>query len=222
MALFNEMQGVIAPAVDQAQEQGQGIGAFNFEQQAAQEKAKADAQAKLQQQQDQQFKLAGQNGTIGSSPYQPSQNLISQQQAEARAAEKAAAVAAAQQKRIALQAAVKAKADTRVQQMQQQQQQRAAANVARAQARPPKPPPPPAKVIANPFAQGRTPVITDYGQGYVDPQTLMDNSPPARYKKGGQVKVAQDTKKKYTSGGKINLNECSVSTAQKGKKNSNW
>jgi hypothetical protein len=42
------------------------------------------------------------------------------------------------------------------------------------------------------------------------------------YKKGGQVKVAQDTKKKYTSGGKINLNECSVSTAQKGKTNSNW
>jgi hypothetical protein len=42
------------------------------------------------------------------------------------------------------------------------------------------------------------------------------------YKKGGQVKSAQDTKKKYTSGGKINLNECSVSTAQKGKTNSNW
>jgi len=42
------------------------------------------------------------------------------------------------------------------------------------------------------------------------------------YKKGGQVKVAQDTKKKYTSGGKINLNECGVSTAPKGKKNSNW
>ena len=79
-----------------------------------------------------------------------------------------------------------------------------------------------AKVIANPFAQGRTPVITDYGQGYVDSQTLMDDSPPARYKKGGQVKVAQDTKKKYTSGGKINLNECRISTAQKNKKNSNW
>jgi len=45
---------------------------------------------------------------------------------------------------------------------------------------------------------------------------------PKTYKKGGQVKAAQDTKKKYTSGGKINLNECRVSTAQKGKKNSNW
>jgi hypothetical protein len=44
----------------------------------------------------------------------------------------------------------------------------------------------------------------------------------AGYKKGGRVKVAQDAKKKYTSGGKINLNECGVSTAPKGKKNSNW
>jgi hypothetical protein len=43
-----------------------------------------------------------------------------------------------------------------------------------------------------------------------------------KFKKGGQVKVAQDTKKKYTSGGKINLNECRVSSAQKNKKNSNW
>jgi hypothetical protein len=42
------------------------------------------------------------------------------------------------------------------------------------------------------------------------------------YKKGGQVKAAQDTKKKYTSGGKINLNECRVSTAKKNKTNLNW
>jgi len=42
------------------------------------------------------------------------------------------------------------------------------------------------------------------------------------YKKGGQVKAAQDTKKKYTSGGKINLNECRVSTTPKGKTNPNW
>ena len=76
MAIFNELQGVIGSAVAPAQEQGQGIGAF-IEQFAAQEKAKeADAQAKLKQQQDQQFKLASQNGTIGSSPYQPSQNLL--------------------------------------------------------------------------------------------------------------------------------------------------
>ena len=53
-------------------------------------------------------------------------------------------------------------------------------------------------------------------------QTESQKTPLMHFKKGGQVKVAQDTKKKYTSGGKINLNECGVSTAPKGKKNSNW
>lgn len=36
------------------------------------------------------------------------------------------------------------------------------------------------------------------------------------YKKGGSVT------KKYTSGGKINLGACGVSTSSKGKKNSGW
>ena len=53
-------------------------------------------------------------------------------------------------------------------------------------------------------------------------QTESQKPPLPYFKKGGLVKVAQDTKKKYTSGGKINLNECGVSTAPKGKKNSNW
>jgi hypothetical protein len=53
-------------------------------------------------------------------------------------------------------------------------------------------------------------------------QTESQKTPLIHFKKGGRVKVAQDTKKKYTSGGKINLNECGVSTAPKGKKNSNW
>jgi len=53
-------------------------------------------------------------------------------------------------------------------------------------------------------------------------QKESQKTPLMHFKKGGQVKVAQDTKKKYTSGGKINLNECVVSTAPKGKKNSNW
>ena len=42
----------------------------------------------------------------------------------------------------------------------------------------------------------------------------MGNGPA--FKKGGGVK------KKYTSGGKINLKACGVSTASAGKKNSNW
>jgi len=37
-----------------------------------------------------------------------------------------------------------------------------------------------------------------------------------QFKKGGGVK------KKYTTGGKINLKACGVSTASAGKKNSNW
>jgi hypothetical protein len=53
-------------------------------------------------------------------------------------------------------------------------------------------------------------------------QTESQKTPLMHFKKGGQVKAAQDTKKKYTSGGQINLNECGVSTAPKGKKNSNW
>jgi hypothetical protein len=53
-------------------------------------------------------------------------------------------------------------------------------------------------------------------------QAESQKTPLMHFKKGGQVKAAQDTKKKYTSGGKINLNECGVSTAPKGKKNSNW
>ena len=53
-------------------------------------------------------------------------------------------------------------------------------------------------------------------------QTESQKTPLIHFKKGGRVKVAQDTKKKYTSGGKINLNECGVSTAPKSKKNSNW
>jgi len=38
----------------------------------------------------------------------------------------------------------------------------------------------------------------------------------AQYKKGGSVG------KKYTNGGKINLDACGVSTSSKGKKNSGW
>jgi hypothetical protein len=53
-------------------------------------------------------------------------------------------------------------------------------------------------------------------------QMESQKTPLKHFKKGGQVKAAQDTKKKYTSGGKINLNECRVSTAGKNKKNSNW
>jgi hypothetical protein len=43
-------------------------------------------------------------------------------------------------------------------------------------------------------------------------------SPPdaTMYKKGGSVK------KNYTTGGKINLSSCGVSTAQKNKSQSNW
>ena len=43
-------------------------------------------------------------------------------------------------------------------------------------------------------------------------------SPPdaIMYKKGGSVK------KNYTTGGKINLSSCGVSTAQKNKSQSNW
>jgi len=57
-------------------------------------------------------------------------------------------------------------------------------------------PPPTAKVIANPLAQGRTPVYNNYGPGYVDPRTLMGDSPPASYKKGGQVKAKPTSKVK--------------------------
>jgi len=39
--------------------------------------------------------------------------------------------------------------------------------------------------------------------------------PTAAYKKGGSAK-------KHSSGGKISLKDCSVSTASKGKNNSNW
>jgi hypothetical protein len=44
------------------------------------------------------------------------------------------------------------------------------------------------------------------------------SSPPntAMYKKGGAAK------KSYTTGGKINLGACGVSTTSKGKKNSDW
>jgi len=42
------------------------------------------------------------------------------------------------------------------------------------------------------------------------------NPNPTMYKKGGEVK------KSYTTGGKINLNACGVSTTSKGKKNSDW
>jgi hypothetical protein len=65
-----------------------------------------------------------------------------------------------------------------------------------------------------PYAQ--KPQYQDYQQDRPQPDIYANN------KKGGRVKVAQDTKKKYASGGKINLNECGVSTAPKGKKNSNW
>jgi hypothetical protein len=41
------------------------------------------------------------------------------------------------------------------------------------------------------------------------------NNDMTTYKKGGPVK-------KYSSGGKINLKDCSVSTASKGKNNSSW
>jgi hypothetical protein len=61
--------------------------------------------------------------------------------------------------------------------------------------------------------------------GYFAPGTDIQKAKTdflAGYKKGGRVKAAQDTKKKYTSGGKINLNECGVSTASKNKKNPNW
>ena len=47
------------------------------------------------------------------------------------------------------------------------------------------------------------------GGGGLQPNTAM-------YKKGGEVK------KSYTTGGKINLNACGVSTASKSKKNSCW
>jgi len=53
-------------------------------------------------------------------------------------------------------------------------------------------------------------------------QAESQKTPLMHFKKGGQVKAAQNTKKKYTSGKKINLNECGVSTASKNKKNSNW
>jgi hypothetical protein len=65
-----------------------------------------------------------------------------------------------------------------------------------------------------PYAQKQQ--YQDYQQDRPQPDIYANN------KKGGRVKVAQDTKKKYASGGKINLNECGVSTAPKGKKNSNW
>ena len=41
------------------------------------------------------------------------------------------------------------------------------------------------------------------------------NNDMTTYKKGGSAK-------KYSSGGKINLKDCGVSTASKGKKNPNW
>lgn len=42
------------------------------------------------------------------------------------------------------------------------------------------------------------------------------NPNPTLYKKGGTAK------KSYTTGGKINLGACGVSTTSKGKKNSDW
>jgi len=53
------------------------------------------------------------------------------------------------------------------------------------------------------------------GVGGVQPQGEKIDMTGVTYKKGGSVK-------KYSSGGKINLKDCSVSTAPKGKKNSNW
>lgn len=44
----------------------------------------------------------------------------------------------------------------------------------------------------------------------------LDSTQGPQFKKGGGVK------KKYTTGGKINLKACGVSTASAGKKNSNW
>ena len=60
------------------------------------------------------------------------------------------------------------------------------------------------------------------GQSLIDPDEGGTGGNYDDFKKGGQVKAAQDTKKKYTSGGKINLNECRVSTTPKGKTNPNW
>jgi len=53
------------------------------------------------------------------------------------------------------------------------------------------------------------PQYQDYQQDRPQPDIYANN------KKGGSVK-------KYSSGGKINLKDCSVSTAPKGKRNPNW
>ena len=53
------------------------------------------------------------------------------------------------------------------------------------------------------------------GGGLMGGGGTSPNNDMTTYKKGGPVK-------KYSSGGKINLKDCGVTTASKGKKNSSW
>ena len=64
-----------------------------------------------------------------------------------------------------------------------------------------------ASTIANAIGQAQS--ALGVGNGNTGPN-------PITFKKGGSVK------KKYTSGGKINLDACGVSTTSKGRKNSSW
>jgi hypothetical protein len=64
-----------------------------------------------------------------------------------------------------------------------------------------------ASTIGNAIGQAQSALGGGGGGGLAQPQM---------YKNGGAAK------KSYTNGGKINLGACGVSTASKGKKNSDW
>jgi hypothetical protein len=66
-----------------------------------------------------------------------------------------------------------------------------------------------ASTIGNAIGQAQSALGGGGGGGISPPNTAM-------YKKGGAAK------KSYTTGGKINLGACGVSTTSKGKKNSDW